>query len=126
VSIPDLALDPDIAALIIVDGMRRGWFTGKRMADFDSYVNMRRVVNGTDKANLIAGYAEKFEAALRQLPAAPTEPAQPPPVPAEGAITPPPETPPPPPPAPGSGIAAIVLGAAAALIAALAAWIMKG
>lgn len=66
---PDLALLPNIAAKIIVDGMVRGWFTGKSMADYGSdYVAMRRVVNGTDKAELIAGYAEKFEAALRALP----------------------------------------------------------
>lgn len=94
VSNPDLALDADIAAMIMVDGMRRGWFTGKRLADFDSYANMRRVVNGTDCADLIAGYAEKFEAALRQLPAAtgkPLEPAAPAPAP----IPPPPDIEPP-------------------------------
>lgn len=78
---PDLALQPNIAARIIVDGMVRGWFTGKSMADYGSdYVAMRRVVNGTDKAELIAGYAEKFEAALRALPQ-PVADLPPPPVP---------------------------------------------
>jgi predicted chitinase len=121
---PDLALDPAIAARIIVHGMVHGWFTGKKMADFDSYVNMRRVVNGTDRADLIAGYAEKFEAALKLLP---DKPAGKPVPPAPAPIPPPePETPPAPLPDAGRGIAAIVLGAAGALIAALAAWMMKG
>ena len=124
VKMPDLALDPAIAARIIVHGMVNGWFTGKKMADFDSYVNMRRVVNGTDRAELIAGYADKFEAALKLLPAEkPVEPVPPSPAP----IPPPePENPPAPLPDTGKGIAAIVLGAAGALIAALAAWMMRG
>lgn len=124
---PDLALDADIAALIMVDGMRRGWFTGKRLADFDSYANMRRVVNGTDRADLIAGYAEKFEAALRQMPAQkPAEPAAPAPAP----IPPPPDIEPPAatpaPPDQGRATVAIILGAAAAIIASIAAWIFGG
>lgn len=124
VKMPDLALDPSIAAKIIVHGMVNGWFTGKKMADFDSYVNMRRVVNGTDRADLIAGYAEKFETALKLLPAGkPVEPVPPSPAP----IPPPkPESPPAPLPDAGRGIAAIVIGAIMALTAALAAWIMKG
>lgn len=64
---PDLALQPSIAAKIIVDGMTKGWFTGKKMADYSGYEDMRRVVNGTDKAGLIAGYAEKFEDALAAI-----------------------------------------------------------
>jgi putative chitinase len=118
---PDLALRPPVAAAIIVDGMTKGWFTGKKMADFDNYRDMRRVVNGTDKADLIAGYAEKFERALK---ASATEAPRPTPVP------PPPDIEPPPPaelpPAVGHNIAAWVMGAAGALIAAFAAWIMKG
>lgn len=61
---PDLALQPSIAAKIIVDGMTKGWFTGKAMDDYTSFKDMRRVVNGTDKADLIAEYAERFEKAL--------------------------------------------------------------
>lgn len=62
---PELALKPDLAAKIIVRGMTEGWFTGREMADYDNYQDMRRVVNGTDKAKDIAGYAAKFEKALR-------------------------------------------------------------
>lgn len=118
---PDLALDPDLAAKIMVNGMTQGWFTGKRLSDFQSYVNMRRVVNGMDKADLIAGYADKFEAALRAIPAAPEAPQTPQP----STPIPVPPVPPVPPP-PGQGIASIVIGAVGLLIAALAAWLMKG
>lgn len=70
---PDAALEPDIAARIIVWGMEAGAFTGKKLADylplsgqagFDAYSEARRIINGTDKAALIAKEAQQFEAAL--------------------------------------------------------------
>jgi putative chitinase len=61
---PDLALDPDHAAAILISGCRDGWFTGKKLGDYADYENMRRVVNGTDRAALIAGHARTFEAAI--------------------------------------------------------------
>lgn len=61
---PDLALRPDYAAKIIVKGMTEGWFTTRELADYDNYQDMRRIVNGTDKAKEIAAYAVKFEKAL--------------------------------------------------------------
>ena len=66
---PDLALQPHIAAQILVQGCRSGWFTGKRLRDYlpGDYVGARRVVNGTDRADLIAGHARAFEAALNRL-----------------------------------------------------------
>lgn len=67
----DLALDPAIAARILVLGMETGAFTGKKLADYISdrgtpseWTDARRIVNGTDRAALIAGYAEKFRDAL--------------------------------------------------------------
>lgn len=126
---PDLALEPDIAARIIVHGMSVGWFTGKKMADYTSYTDMRRVVNGTDKAALIAGYARDFETALKLLPAAPEKPVEPVPPPPPPVEPPKPEPAPVPPPAPpvdaGKGIAAIIIGGLGALLAALAAWILR-
>jgi len=67
---PDLALQPTVAAMILVRGCGNGWFTGKKLSDYlpGDYIGARRVVNGTDKAALIAGYAREFEAALRLLP----------------------------------------------------------
>ncbi|MCB5412336.1 glycoside hydrolase family 19 protein [Pseudogemmobacter faecipullorum] len=68
---PDLAEEPDIAAQILVEGMRLGTFTGKSLADYTNsngvvhYQSARRIVNGTDRAELIAGYARAYEAAIR-------------------------------------------------------------
>jgi len=71
---PDLAMDRNVAADILRHGMREGWFTGK---SFQSYLPAsglataaqfqaaRRIINGTDKAALIAGYAVKFQDALK-------------------------------------------------------------
>ncbi|SSY80107.1 glycoside hydrolase family 19 protein [Alysiella crassa] len=69
---PDLALQTDISAKIIVLGMENGWFTGKRLSDYindhrDDYVNARRIVNGVDKADQIARYARIFETALNAV-----------------------------------------------------------
>ena len=67
---PELALDHKIAADIMVVGMTQGKFTGKKLSDYISrgvraeFVNARRIINGTDKANLIADYAVKFMNAL--------------------------------------------------------------
>ena len=64
---PDKALEPEIAAWIIVKGMLQGWFTGKKLSDYSNYLDMRRVVNGTDKALVIAEYARWFEQALNAI-----------------------------------------------------------
>lgn len=68
---PDLALDPKISTIIMVEGMLNGWFTGKRLRDYireagdrKQYFNARRIVNVLDKADLIAGYALEFEKGL--------------------------------------------------------------
>ena len=61
---PDAALNLDYATVILIDGMTDGWFTGKKLADYQTYKDMRRVVNGTDRDDLIAGYAVNFEKAL--------------------------------------------------------------
>lgn len=120
---PDLALDPEIAAKIIVHGMVNGWFTGKKLSDYDQYTGMRRVVNGTDKAELIAGYAEKFEKALKAASESSVEPAKPDPAPAPPA---PPAPVPEVPETPAQNIAKWVLAAVGAILAALMAWMMKG
>jgi hypothetical protein len=65
VATPDLALEPVIAQRIIWEGMADGDFTGKKLADYftldeTDWYNARRIVNGTDCASTIAGYAEKF------------------------------------------------------------------
>lgn len=70
VKFPEKALDLDIASEILFRGMMEGWFTRKKLSDYISgdkadYVNARRIVNGMDRAELIAGYAKAFETALR-------------------------------------------------------------
>lgn len=81
---PDAALSPPIAAKVLIVGCSEGWFTGKKLSDYlpGDYVNARRVVNGTDEADLIAKSAQAFEAALRKADAVPpvrpdVEPAPP-------------------------------------------------
>ena len=69
---PDLAMKPDISAQILVVGMFEGRFTGKRISDYITlekvdYIGARRVVNGTDRAELIASYAAAFEDALKAV-----------------------------------------------------------
>ena len=68
---PELALQADVAAKIMREGMLDGWFTGKKLGDYvglrtADYVSARRVINGMDKAQFIAGYAVAFELALRK------------------------------------------------------------
>lgn len=65
---PDLVLDPFISVRILFTGMIEGWFTGKRLANYQGdWKNARRIINGTDKAALIAGYAQHFYNALTAL-----------------------------------------------------------
>lgn len=66
---PELAMQPDIALAIMIRGMRDGLFTGAKLSTFvnnerTNYTSARSVINGTDKAALIAGYAAKFAACL--------------------------------------------------------------
>jgi hypothetical protein len=66
----NLALVPSTSALVTVGGMRDGDFTGKKLSDYITagsvdYLNARRIVNGTDRAEPLAGYAREYESALR-------------------------------------------------------------
>jgi hypothetical protein len=69
---PDLVMNKNHAVKIMIQGMKEGWFTGRKLSDYiyqskKDYEGARRIINGTDKAKLIAGYAETFEKALRSL-----------------------------------------------------------
>lgn len=74
---PSAALSPFIAAKIILVGMVEGLFTGKKLADYlpGDYVGARHIVNGSDCAAAIAGYARFFEAALAKAEATTPSPA---------------------------------------------------
>lgn len=66
---PDAAMELETAYQILSIGMRKGLFTGKSLQNYIhgevcDYINARRIINGTDRAALIAGYAEQFEEIL--------------------------------------------------------------
>ncbi len=68
---PDLALDATVAAAVMINGMTKGWFTGKKLSDYineylPNYIAARRVINGLDRAGKIAAEAAAFELALRR------------------------------------------------------------
>lgn len=68
---PDKLLDPVLGARSTVVGMMLGLFTGKKLSDYfngntNDPVNARRVVNGTDKARLIATYHQHFLDAIKE------------------------------------------------------------
>ena len=62
---PELMLVVGTAANSHVYCMKHGTYTGKKLSDYinDSkldFINARRIINGTDRAITIAGYADKF------------------------------------------------------------------
>ena len=68
---PELALRPDVAADIMLNGMAHGQFTGRRLGQYfgadprrDDPVGARRIINSQDQAVAIAGYHHAFLAAL--------------------------------------------------------------
>ncbi len=72
---PEKALEPPFAAHIMIEGMTKGIFTGKKLSDYfsktkDDAVNARRIINSLDKAQEIAGYYQKFLSMLTSGPKA--------------------------------------------------------
>lgn len=66
---PSEALKMDVALDVMFVGMEQGLFTGKKLADYfhgdvQDWINARRIVNGLDRAEKIAGYAKAFYAAI--------------------------------------------------------------
>ena len=69
---PNLLMEPKYAAPILLDGMIEGWFTGKKLSDYitlqtSDFVNARRIINGVDKKDLIAGYAKEYDSLLLEM-----------------------------------------------------------
>lgn len=65
----EAALHPDVAAFIMFEGMIRGEFTGKKLADYytktkTDWEQSRRIINGTDKMREIAAIKKQFYADL--------------------------------------------------------------
>lgn len=69
---PDLALERDVAAELLVVGMKEGLYTGRNLNHYinttmTDFVNARRIINGLDKAQEIANHANKFYNAIIKL-----------------------------------------------------------
>lgn len=67
---PENALNPDIAYKVMSKGMREGSFTGRSLEDFIcgkvcDYFKARKIINGTDRAVTIQGYAHQLEGVLK-------------------------------------------------------------
>ena len=66
---PELAMEMAVSVEILFTGMLRGALTGRRLADHFSgtradWVGARRIINGLDRAEKVAGYGRAFFAAL--------------------------------------------------------------
>lgn len=88
VSDPSKAMIPEVAALILLRGMQEGWFTGKKLADYPfDFVASREIVNGKDRAVLIADYALNYLEAIKAANEAPIPiPPKPVPVPEKPSL----------------------------------------
>ncbi len=69
----DRAMETEISAQIMVLGMTEGWFTGRCFASYlpakgnatvGQFTSARRIINGIDRAEKVAGFAMSFQAAL--------------------------------------------------------------
>ncbi|EXJ14577.1 glycoside hydrolase family 19 protein [Imhoffiella purpurea] len=62
---PDIAMRPNIALFVLVHGFKTGTFTGRKISDYidrdrTDFINARRCINVTDKAETIANIAKKY------------------------------------------------------------------
>jgi putative chitinase len=65
VTYPDLIGKMPLAAKVAVYFMNKGYFTGKKLSHFfndttEDWYHARRIINGLDKADLVASYGKKF------------------------------------------------------------------
>lgn len=66
---PDRAMEMDVAVAILFEGMRLGSFTSHRLDDYfnaetEDWLTARRIINGMDRAERLAGHGQAFYAAL--------------------------------------------------------------
>jgi len=66
---PERALLPSVAFKIMSYGMENGTFTGHKLSDYltvkkTDFFNCRRIINGVDRAAMIADYAQDFLKAI--------------------------------------------------------------
>jgi putative chitinase len=68
---PDRAKEPELAYQIAIQGMKDGWFTGRKLVhyitgDKADYVSARAIINGQDQADKIADIARRYSEILRE------------------------------------------------------------
>lgn len=73
---PSVLLDLKVSTKVMVEGMLAGIWTSRKLEDYwdgetFDFIGARRIINGTDEAQLIAGYAQQFLYALEQATSAP-------------------------------------------------------
>ncbi len=67
---PDRAKEPELAYQIAIQGMKEGWFTGRKLSQFfregqaPDFEHARSIINGSDKAQTIADLARRFDEIL--------------------------------------------------------------
>lgn len=66
---PERAMELGIAVKIMFSGMIDGLFTGKKLSHYfhgqtQDWRNARRIINGTERADLVASYAKKYYSAI--------------------------------------------------------------
>jgi predicted chitinase len=69
INFPEKALELPISTKILFTGMAEGWFTGRKFSQYfnaqtGDYLNARKIINGLDCYEKIAGYARHFHRAL--------------------------------------------------------------
>lgn len=71
---PERALEPGVAAAIMIRGMDEGWFTNRKLSDTlprsgpasrEQFRKSRPIINGTDRDDDVAGFAIDFQKALQ-------------------------------------------------------------
>jgi hypothetical protein len=68
---PQRAMEMEVAVEILFSGMETGAFTGKRLADYftvakSDWSGARRIINGRDRAALVADYARRYLSAIER------------------------------------------------------------
>ncbi|MDQ0133305.1 putative chitinase [Neorhizobium galegae] len=67
---PGRAMEMPVSVAILIVGMRRGSFTGRKLGDYfgqgrADWVGARKIINGSDRAELVARHARVFAEALQ-------------------------------------------------------------
>lgn len=70
---PGRAMEMPVSVAILIEGMRRGSFTGRKLGDYfgqerADWVGARKIINGNDRADLVARHARLFAEALDTKP----------------------------------------------------------